>query len=152
MSADLDEGLTVNLYDDLTDDHSPVAAPQVNFYPDVAEFVTGFLAEVYAHDWHEQDTSWRWCVSVAPLHGHWHPIVPPPRGLARRVGTCRRWSFTLVSVRHFAVPDIRRPRPQVVCAGDGCLFCICPTETTGIEVEPGERRLKVDVKPARRSL
>jgi hypothetical protein len=37
------------------------AAPPTNFYPDVAAFVTGFLAGVYAHEWSEQDTGWRWC-------------------------------------------------------------------------------------------
>jgi hypothetical protein len=86
LSADLDEGLTVDLDDGLTDDRGLVAtarlrrrrrgvgrrpplqrmrqrpaAARENFYPHVAAFVTGFLAEVYAHEWREQDTSWRWC-------------------------------------------------------------------------------------------
>jgi hypothetical protein len=34
-----------------------------NFYPDVAAFVAGFLAPVFAREWHEQDTERRWCSS-----------------------------------------------------------------------------------------
>jgi Domain of unknown function (DUF4913) len=89
LSSELDEGLTLSvdadLDDGLTGDAVPVGtarlrrrrrgvgrrpplqrmrrrpAARENFYPHVAAFVTGFLAEVYAHEWREQDGSWRWC-------------------------------------------------------------------------------------------
>jgi len=41
----------------------PAPAP-VNFYPDVAAFVAGFLAPTYAHDWSRYGSGdWHWCAS-----------------------------------------------------------------------------------------
>jgi hypothetical protein len=108
LGADLDEGLTVGLDDDLDDglihNHDPVAAvrlrrrrrgggrrpplqrmrhrpaaPPENFYPDVAAFVTGFLAELYAHEWRETDTSWRWCAQWWAHTEAWSASKPSGR-------------------------------------------------------------------------
>lgn len=32
-----------------------------NFYPDLAAFVSGFLAPTYAHEWTKLSSEWRWC-------------------------------------------------------------------------------------------
>ena len=40
----------------------PPPAPDT-FYPDVAAFVTGFLAPAFAREWHDQDNERRWCSS-----------------------------------------------------------------------------------------
>ena len=54
---DLDEGLVEDAEE----------GPR-NLYGSVYEFVGDFLAQVYAHDVKEEQTSWRWC-------SHWfHPV------------------------------------------------------------------------------
>ena len=32
-----------------------------NLYPNVAAWVAGFLAPLYAHEWNEMDREWKWC-------------------------------------------------------------------------------------------
>lgn len=36
-------------------------AEPVTFYPNVAEFVAGFLAPTFAHEWDRMDREWHWC-------------------------------------------------------------------------------------------
>ena len=39
----------------------PPPVEPVNYYPDVAEFVSGFLAPLYAREWNKMDREWKWC-------------------------------------------------------------------------------------------
>lgn len=58
-AADLDLDLDVDPMDAEAAGPTPETPP--TFYPNVAEFVAGFWAPLYARDWDAMDREWKWC-------------------------------------------------------------------------------------------